>query len=203
MIVLLDDLELTSSKYFSSVYQFVKDCSITVQFTSEERSRVVNALRSEVTQTGSEYSEQIAWNFFLKYVIESMMCIISSPLSLSLSFHSRLKSNVRFILSFPDLSFTHQSGILKRKNLLSVVNICYQLPWDRKELLHVANYHLKGKTTFTYNLIINILGCSLPNGLQESTAHLLSSLHTILRDSIEFNSLSSCFNSNYEYFVER
>ena len=203
MIVLLDDLELTSPTYFSSIYQFVKDCSITVQFTSEERSRVVNALRSEVTQTGSEYSEQIAWDFFLKYVIESVICIIS----LSLSFHSRLKSNIRFILSFPDLSFTHQSGILKRKNLLSVVNISYQLPWDRKELLHVANYHLKGKTEFSkwHNVLsnLNIPGCSLPDGLQESTAHLLSSIHIILRDSIEFNSLPSCFNSNYEYFVER
>ena len=79
-------------------------------------------------------------------------------LSLSLSFHSRLKSNIRFILSFPDLSFTHQSGILKRKNLLSVVNISYQLPWDRKELLHVANYHLKGKTEFSkwHNVLSNL-----------------------------------------------
>lgn len=58
---------------------------------------------------------------------------------------SRLKNNVRFVISLPDLSFLHQCGLLEMKNFLSIVNLCYELDWDRKELLHVILYHLKSK----------------------------------------------------------
>lgn len=62
----LDDQELLDCSHIPYVYQFVKDCSITVEFTPEERACVVNSLRSEVTQNGSDYTEHKAWNFFIK-----------------------------------------------------------------------------------------------------------------------------------------
>ena len=65
-MVFLDHQELLDSTYFSHVYQFTKDCSVTVEFTDEERSRVVNSIRSEVTQDGQEYTEHTAWEFFIK-----------------------------------------------------------------------------------------------------------------------------------------
>lgn len=58
---------------------------------------------------------------------------------------SRLKTNVRLVLSLPDLSLASSCGLLEMKNLLSVIEVCYELAWDRKRLLHVANYHLKSK----------------------------------------------------------
>ena len=65
VVVFLDDQELLHSSYIPLVYEFVKDCSITIDFTPEERSRIVNSLRSEVTKNGSDYTEQKAWNFFI------------------------------------------------------------------------------------------------------------------------------------------
>lgn len=59
--------------------------------------------------------------------------------------YSRLKTNVRLVLSLPDLDLASNCGLLGMKNLLSVIEVCYELPWDRKKLLHVANYHLKSK----------------------------------------------------------
>ena len=60
-------------------------------------------------------------------------------------FYSRLKTNVRLVLSLPDLELASNCGLLGMKNLLSVIEVCYELAWDRKKLLHVANYHLKSK----------------------------------------------------------
>ena len=65
-MVFLDDQELLHPSCISLVYEFVKDCSINMDFNPEERSRIVNSLRSEVTRNSSEYSEQKAWIFFIK-----------------------------------------------------------------------------------------------------------------------------------------
>uniref|UniRef100_A0A1X7UKN4 Uncharacterized protein n=1 Tax=Amphimedon queenslandica TaxID=400682 RepID=A0A1X7UKN4_AMPQE len=182
VVIFLDDQELLHPSCISLVYEFVKDCSINMDFNPEERSRIVNSLRSEVTRNGSEYSEQKAWIFFI----------------------NRLKTNVRLVLSLPDLELASNCGLLGMKNLLSVIEVCYELPWDRKKLLHVANYHLKN--------------CVLPKTLQESTAHLLTSLHMLLRnttaDTDPVSSYSShytanpitvccCWNNKFEFFSER
>jgi dynein heavy chain len=167
-IVFLDHQEIPNVDYLPYVYQFVKDCSLTVEFTNEERLCVINSLRSEITQCGFKYSEKIAWQFFI----------------------NRLKSNVRFLLSMPDLNFIHECGIVKFRNLLNVVGVYCQLPWSRKDLLHVTDFHLKH--------------CSLPASLHESTCHLLSSIHLSLRDKIFCaNSLICLFNDQFEYFVKR
>ena len=62
----LDDKELLGPSFVSSVYQFVKNCSISVDFTIEERTRIINALRPDVSRDGLEFTPSIAWEYFLK-----------------------------------------------------------------------------------------------------------------------------------------
>lgn len=62
----IDDHELVDSTYLPAVYQFVKDCSISVEYSQEEKAKLTNALRSEVCSDGNEYSQTVAWKFFLK-----------------------------------------------------------------------------------------------------------------------------------------
>lgn len=111
------------------------------------------------------------------------------------------------MISVPDLPFLNESGLVKMKNLLCVANVCYQLPWNKRELLHVANYH---SSSNQYLLVLPLqvslffyAECSLPDSLQETTEHLLSSMHMLLREHIPSASLSCFYNYQYEYFVER
>ena len=68
ILLYLDDIEVPDSAYLPSVYQFIKDCSISVDFTSEEKSKITNTLRSEVCRNGRDYTQTMAWSFFKEYV---------------------------------------------------------------------------------------------------------------------------------------
>ena len=58
---------------------------------------------------------------------------------------SRVRDNVRVVVCIPDIATAVACGVLKWRDLLNEVYLLYQLPWDRKQLMSVANYHLSGK----------------------------------------------------------
>ena len=66
LLLLLTDKEILNESFLSCVYEFVKGGAISALFSPEEVSRIVNAVRSDVTQAGLEFSKTVAWNFFLK-----------------------------------------------------------------------------------------------------------------------------------------
>ena len=98
---------------------------------------------------------------------------------------SRLKTNVRLVLSLPDLSLASSCGLLEMKNLLSVIEVCYELAWDRKRLLHVANYHLKSKKEEGRE-VEWILAKNNQNPLFYSSSHFVPSLTELTFKSHSF-----------------
>ena len=70
---------------------------------------------------------------------------------------SRVQSNVRVIISVTDLTIANQRGLLQYKDIINSMYIIYQLPWDRKYLLNIAQMGLKGTNTSTYtcNIILS------------------------------------------------
>ena len=69
----IDDHELPGPAHLVPVYQFIKDCSISVDYSIEEKAKLINALRSEACSDGAEFSPAIAWQFFIKLVTHSWM----------------------------------------------------------------------------------------------------------------------------------
>ena len=50
------------------ISEFIVSGSISHLFTHEEATTIINSIRTDVTQAGLTYSQEVAWNFFLKYV---------------------------------------------------------------------------------------------------------------------------------------
>ena len=67
ILLLLDEHEIAQTSFLPPVYRFIKDCHISAEFTSEEKSKIVNSVRSEVCRSGKEFSPKTAWEFFIGY----------------------------------------------------------------------------------------------------------------------------------------
>lgn len=76
-----------------------------------------------------------------------MICIL---------FLSRVKTNLRVVVSLPQLRDTVKSGVYKWKELLGSMSIYSELPWERKALVDVATYHLESE--WFLHVYINELG---------------------------------------------
>ena len=66
LLLLLTSTELLHEEFLTCVYEFVKEGAISPLFSREERSHIVNAIRSDLTQTGLAFSHEIAWKFFIE-----------------------------------------------------------------------------------------------------------------------------------------
>ena len=66
MVVLLTDKEILDESFLTCVYEFVKGGAITPLFSKEEQARVVNAVRSDMTQMGVAFTRQTGWEFFIR-----------------------------------------------------------------------------------------------------------------------------------------
>ena len=62
----IDDHELIDPSHLPPLYQYIKDCSISVEYTMEEKVKLTNGLRAEVCSDGSEFSHTLAWKFFIE-----------------------------------------------------------------------------------------------------------------------------------------
>ena len=58
--------------------ELINNCSITHLFTEEEKSHVINAIRSSVTHAGIDFCQDSAWVFFLRFVHMHKECIYVS-----------------------------------------------------------------------------------------------------------------------------
>ena len=70
------------------------------------------------------------------------VALTASPVSLS---PSRVHSNLRVVVAVPQVGVAAPSGCGGWAELLNALRVCYHLPWDRKQLMDVAKYHLAGK----------------------------------------------------------
>ena len=66
LLLLLTNTELLHEEFLTCVYEFVKEGAISPLFSKEERSHIVNAIRSDLTRTGLEFSHETAWKFFIE-----------------------------------------------------------------------------------------------------------------------------------------
>ena len=58
---------------------------------------------------------------------------------------SRVRTNLRVIVSVPELRGTVRSGVYKWEELMRSMCIYSELPWERKALVLVATHHLESK----------------------------------------------------------
>ena len=66
VLLLLTDKDLAHESWLSSVYRMVKDCAISSLFSKEDRVMIVNGVRGDLAVEGQSYSENRAWEFFLR-----------------------------------------------------------------------------------------------------------------------------------------
>ena len=65
MLLLVTSVEMLHESFLGLLYEAVCDCHITHLFPREERTRIINAVRSEVTRAGLVFNSTTAWDFFL------------------------------------------------------------------------------------------------------------------------------------------
>ena len=65
MIILITDKEILDESFLTCVYEFVKGGAISPLFSKEEQAKVVNAVRSDMTQAGIAFTRQSGWEFFI------------------------------------------------------------------------------------------------------------------------------------------
>lgn len=66
MVLLLSDKQLFHESFLTCAYEFVKGHAIAALFSKEEQAKIINGVRGDLTQSGSAFSKENAWNFFLK-----------------------------------------------------------------------------------------------------------------------------------------
>lgn len=66
VVVLLTDKEILDESFLTCVYEFIKGGAISPLFSKEEQAKIVNAVRSDMTQAGIPFTRQSGWNFFIK-----------------------------------------------------------------------------------------------------------------------------------------
>ena len=74
LLLLMNNTELLHPEFLTCLYELVKDCAISHLFSPEERSRVISAVRSDLTQAGLTFSRDSAWQFFIRSV-HCQMCM--------------------------------------------------------------------------------------------------------------------------------
>ena len=66
MVILLTDKEILDESFLTCVYEFIKGGAISPLFSKEEQAKIVNAVRSDMTQAGVAFTRQSGWQFFLR-----------------------------------------------------------------------------------------------------------------------------------------
>lgn len=66
LVLLLTDKQLLHEEFLTCVYEVVKGCGISTLFSKEEQGRIVNGVRGDLTHSGTVFSRESAWNFFLQ-----------------------------------------------------------------------------------------------------------------------------------------
>ena len=66
MVILLTDKEILDKSFLICVYEFVKGGAISPIFSKEEQAKIVNAVRSDMTQAGVAFTRQSGWQFFIR-----------------------------------------------------------------------------------------------------------------------------------------
>ena len=66
MVILLTDKEILDESFLTCVYEFIKGGAISPLFSKEEQAKIVNAVRSDMTQAGVAFTRQSGWQFFIR-----------------------------------------------------------------------------------------------------------------------------------------
>lgn len=69
MVILLTDKEILDESFLTCVYEFVTGGAISPLFSKEEQAKIVNAVRSDMTQAGIPFTRQAGWKFFIRCVL--------------------------------------------------------------------------------------------------------------------------------------
>ena len=69
LVLLLTSTELLHDTFLTCLYEFVKDSAISHLFSCEERSRIISAVRSDLTPAGLVFSTETAWRYFIELVM--------------------------------------------------------------------------------------------------------------------------------------
>ena len=80
-VLFINTAELTDELFLVCVYEFVKDNGISAFFSDESQSKIISAIRSDLTQAGLQFDKDTAWSFFLGYVTHH--CMVVLPLGIS------------------------------------------------------------------------------------------------------------------------
>lgn len=75
-VLFINTAELTDELFLVCVYEFVKDNGISAFFSDESQSKIISAIRSDLTQAGLQFDKDTAWSFFLGYVMHHCMVVL-------------------------------------------------------------------------------------------------------------------------------
>ena len=65
LLLLVDSSELAEPSFLTPLYQLVKGCSVSPRFSPEQRARIINGVRPDLTRAGLPFSGEAAWDFFI------------------------------------------------------------------------------------------------------------------------------------------
>ena len=68
MLLLVNSVEMLHASFLGLLHEAICDSHITHLFSDDERTRIINAVRSDVTRAGLTFTPSTAWDFFLRYL---------------------------------------------------------------------------------------------------------------------------------------
>eukprot|EP00795_Rhopilema_esculentum_P016198 gene16198-7569_t len=126
LLFVLNEMELFDEDFLVYVTEFLVSNSISHLFNDEEQTSITNAIRTEVTQAGLNYTKETAWNFFLKAVRE----------------------NLRFVFIVSSMEEKFQNRCRQFPSMINAMQMLSLPFWTKEELVGIASYHLKETTIF-------------------------------------------------------
>eukprot|EP00794_Sanderia_malayensis_P011163 gene11163-12336_t len=126
LVFVLNEMELLSDDFLVYVAEFLVSNSISHIFNDEEHTSIINAIRTEVTQAGLNYSKETAWNFFLRTVRE----------------------NLRFIFITSSLDQKFQLRCRESPAMFNAMQTITMPLWSKEELVQCTMFHLKDLKIF-------------------------------------------------------
>ncbi|CAH1797693.1 unnamed protein product [Owenia fusiformis] len=142
-LFLIEEEELVDEDFLVFVTEFIVSSDITPLFNFEERTTIINSIRTDVTQAGLTYTRDVAWDFFLRTVQTNFrICFIAS--SGGKKFQKRCREYPAFTKNINFIWFPHwPRAKLVEHAAFHLEGVNWMIPIQRENLAHMlASMHL-------------------------------------------------------------
>jgi hypothetical protein len=76
-MLFLTEEEMAHKEFVAYINEFLISEEVQHLFTLEEETNILNSIRTQVVQSGLNYSKETAWEFFFKYIYTEVVFFLT------------------------------------------------------------------------------------------------------------------------------